>query len=214
MADITLIGAGTLELDRCPHCRVANPLLTAIHGFQTGASSLRQGYKWRLYACSKCGLPVIGGCLHNEDEIRSELIFPKPDKIEGGMPKKAEAFLVQAMESVHAPSGAIMLCASAVDAMLKEKGLKSGSLYARIEKAVEQHLVTKEMSLWAHEVRLDANDERHADEAADLPNETDAKHCIDFVKALADFLFILPARIEKGRSRKQKQGVTTEKQGQ
>ena len=95
-----------------------------------------------------------------------------------------------------------MLCSSAVDSMLKEKGLKSGSLYARIEKAAEQNLITKEMSLWAHEVRLVANDERHADEAAALPTVEDAKRCINFVKALADFLFNLPATIAKGRASK------------
>ena len=93
-----------------------------------------------------------------------------------------------------------MLCASSVDAMLKEKGFKTGSVYSRIEKAEQDNLITKEMSLWAHEVRLDANDERHADETADLPREADAKRCIDFVRALADFLFVLPARIAKGRT--------------
>jgi hypothetical protein len=53
-------------------------------------------------------------------------------------------------------------------------------------------------------VRLDANDERHADENADLPTEVDAKRCIDFTKALAEFLFILPDRIAKGRAAKSK----------
>ncbi|HEU6449200.1 MAG TPA: DUF4145 domain-containing protein [Verrucomicrobiae bacterium] len=203
MANPTLFAAGHLEMDRCPHCRVANPFLPAVHGFNSEAGSLRRAYQWRVYVCSKCGLPILGGCYRNEFEIRSELIFPKSDQIEEGMPNKARSFLIQAIESVHAPSGAIMLCASAVDAMLKEKGFKAGSLYARIEEAVSKHLITKEMSLWAHDVRLDANDERHADEAAALPSEIDAKRCIDFVKALADFLFILPARIERGRSSKQ-----------
>jgi tRNA G37 N-methylase Trm5 len=152
--------------------------------------------------CSRCALPIVGGCAHNQEEIQSGLIFPKADQIAEGMPAKAQSFLTQALECVHAPSGAIMLCASAVDSMLKEKGLKSGSLYARIETAAEQNLITKEMSLWAHEVRLDANDERHADEAAALPTVEDAKRCINFVKALADFLFILPATIAKGRASK------------
>ena len=196
----TLVSAGNLELERCPHCRVANPLLAAVHGFQTTSGSNRRAYKWRIYVCSRCGLPIVGGCAHNQEEIQSGFIFPKADQIAEGMPAKAQSFLSQALECVHAPSGAIMLCASAVDSMLKEKGLKSGSLYARIEKAAEQNLITKEMSLLAHEVRLDANDERHADEAAALPTEEDAKRCINFVKALADFLFILPATIAKGRA--------------
>ena len=91
-----------------------------------------------------------------------------------------------------------MLSASCIDAMLKVKGYKDGSLYKRIEKAVEDHLITAEMAKWAHQVRLGANDERHADEDAELPNSNDAEKLIDFTTALAQFLFVLPARIEQG----------------
>ena len=44
---------------------------------------------------------------------------------------------------------------------LQDKGLKEGTLYARIDQAAKEHLVTLEMASWAHQVRLDANDERH-----------------------------------------------------
>ena len=84
--------------------------------------------------------------------------------------------------------------------MLKEKGLKTGGLYARIEQAADQHLITAEMSAWAHDIRLDANDERHADDNAVLPTTEDAKKCIDFVRALGDFMFVLPLRVERGRA--------------
>lgn len=91
-----------------------------------------------------------------------------------------------------------MLTASSVDAMLKAKGYTEGSLYSRIDKAAADHLITADMAHWAHAVRLDANDQRHADEAADLPSEVDARRCIDFASALGQFLFTLPARVKKG----------------
>ena len=91
-----------------------------------------------------------------------------------------------------------MLAASAVDASLKLKGYANGSLYARIEKAVEDHLITKDMAQWAHAVRLDANDQRHADQAATLPTPDDARRVIDFAAALADILFVLPSRVQRG----------------
>lgn len=47
--------------------------------------------------------------------------------------------------------------------VLKEKGYKDGSLHKRIEKAASDHLITKDMSDRAHPVRLEANDQRHAD---------------------------------------------------
>jgi hypothetical protein len=95
-----------------------------------------------------------------------------------------------------------MLAASAVDAMLKAKGLTDGVLYTRIEKAAADHLITQEMSAWAHEVRLDANDQRHADENAPLPTEDDARRAIAFASALGEFLFVLPAKVSRGRGTK------------
>lgn len=91
-----------------------------------------------------------------------------------------------------------MLTASAVDSMLKSKGYTEGSLYSRIDKAASDHVITEEMSKWAHAVRLDANDQRHADDSASLPTEADARRSIDFASALALFLFTLPARVAKG----------------
>lgn len=92
-----------------------------------------------------------------------------------------------------------MLTASAVDAMLKDKGFKDGSLYTRIDTAAKDHLITDEMAAWAHEIRLDANDQRHADEEGVLPSAADAEKVIEFASALAQFLYVLPARVERGR---------------
>ena len=102
------------------------------------------------------------------------------------------------MDSIHSPAGAIMLASSSVDAMLKTKGFKEGAHYTRINNAVTKHIITEEMSKWAHQVRLDANEQRHADENFVLPTEEDAKKAIDFTLALAEFLFVLPNKVTKG----------------
>ncbi len=92
-----------------------------------------------------------------------------------------------------------MLTASAVDAMLKDKGLNVGNLNSRIDAAAKNHLITPEMAAWAHEIRLDANDQLHADEEADLPDSANAAKAIEFANALAQFLYVLPARVERSR---------------
>jgi hypothetical protein len=94
-----------------------------------------------------------------------------------------------------------MLAACSVDSMLKNKEHTEGSLNARIDKAAEDHLITSEMAAWAHEIRLDANDERHADESAPLATTVDAEKAVEFAVALAQFLFVLPARVERGRKK-------------
>jgi hypothetical protein len=55
----------------------------------------------------------------------------------------ARKFLQQAYETLHAPDAAAVMAASAVDAMLKDLGYSEGSLYARIDKAAEDGVLTK-----------------------------------------------------------------------
>ena len=117
------------------------------------------------------------------------------------MPERAKNFLKQAYESRHAPDGALMLAASSIDAMLKDKGLKSGTLYKRIEDATEKNLLTSEMSQWAHEIRLSANEPRHADDDFDGATAQDVEQILEFASALGQYLYSLPARVKKWKSK-------------
>ena len=147
-----------------------------------------------------CGGPVLAGTDHRYGGEGPILEMYPEDQVlrHEAIPNRAQAYLEQASESVHTPAGSVILSASAVDAMLKAKGYKDGSLHARINKAAEDHLITKEMADWAHSVRLDANDQRHSDEAVPLPVVEDAKRSIRFAWALAQFLFVLPATVKRG----------------
>ncbi|HBQ92767.1 MAG TPA: hypothetical protein DD795_08235, partial [Erythrobacter sp.] len=90
--------------------------------------------------------------------------FPNLETVADELPERAANFFQQAIESKHAPDGALMLAASAIDAMLKDNGYRDGSLFARIQQASNDGLLTNEMAGWAHEIRLRANDPRHADD--------------------------------------------------
>jgi hypothetical protein len=126
--------------------------------------------------------------------------YPRSEALDhSAIPSRALEYLNQAIESIHSPAASVVVAASAVDAMLKAKGYNDGNLYTRINQAVTDHLITKEMGEWAHEVRLDANDQHHADDSAPLPTGPDAQRVIDFAKALSQFLFVLPAMVDKGR---------------
>lgn len=152
---------------------------------------------WRAYVCARCGGLVTAYIKEKGRYI--EDIFPYDEgKRSKDIPEKARSFLEQAISSIHVPAGALMLAASSVDAMLKNKGYVDGSLYSRIDKAEKDHLVTSDMAKWAHRVRLDANDQRHADRDAPLPTENDAKRAIAFTEALAQFLFVMPAMVDEG----------------
>jgi DNA-directed RNA polymerase subunit RPC12/RpoP len=186
-----------LDLDRCPHCSVDRPDL--IKQFQLESADYQgNGRKfWRLYRCSRCGNLVLAYSQAGPDAQVSGC-FPETQEVEASIPERAREYLLQALNSLHAPAGAVMLGASAVDAMLKAKGYKDGNLYNRIEQAAKENLITADMAKWAHEVRLDANEQRHADELVVLPGAEEARRTVDFALALGQFLFVLPARVQRG----------------
>jgi DNA-directed RNA polymerase subunit RPC12/RpoP len=185
-----------LDLDRCPHCSVAKPNLVTAHTLETANSKGSNKRTWRVYVCSKCGGAVLVS--KSSGGIHVENMYPSAATVDNTIPNPAFSYLQQANDSIHAPAGAVMLAASSIDAMLKNKGYTNGSLFSRIDKAAEEHLITSDMAKWAHEVRLDANDQRHADLDAQLPDENDAKRIIDFALALGQFLYVLPARVNRG----------------
>lgn len=187
-----------LKLNRCPHCSIDIPnLITVVPDFKTASDTNQHIRIWRVYKCVRCGGVVTANCGQNNDRNVWN-VYPESFTLDDILPTKVKAYLQQAIDSVYAPAGSVMLCASAVDEMLKEKGYKDGKLYSRINKASQDGLLTPDMGTWAHQVRLDANDQRHSDEEAELPTIEDAKKSIEFTKVLAEFLFVLPSKVRTG----------------
>jgi DNA-directed RNA polymerase subunit RPC12/RpoP len=188
-----------LDLERCPYCGVAKPNLSLTSALITHAHSGGNPRSWKSYICASCGGVVLTEARGQTQGLVIDRIYPEARQVSEHVPDRARSYLNQAIGSLGAPSGAIMLAASAVDAMLKAKEFESGSLKQRIDAAAEAHLITQDMAQWAHAVRLDANEERHADKDSALPTEDQARHTLDFSLALAEFLFVLPERVKAGR---------------
>jgi hypothetical protein len=190
--------ASQLLLDRCPHCGVDKPSLSQATRFETNDTLGSNHRMWAAYACARCGGVTFGWQVKNDGNAKVQELFPAPKEVDTALPERAKEYLSQALNSRSAPAGAVMLTASAVDAMLKAKDYTEGSLYSRIDKAAKDHVITDDMAKWAHEVRLEANDQRHADGSASLPSSQDAQHVIDFAMALGQFMFVLPSRVRRG----------------
>jgi len=191
-----------LILDSCPHCGRAKPTLElkekAIQTARHDGTYLRW---WGIYMCTTCGGIVTAGGFNagTRPEYTDILeIYPSIPTISDSIPEKPREYLRQAQNSLHVPAGAIMLSASAVDAMLKEKGYVDGSLHDRIDKAAKDHLITDEMAKWAHQIRLDANEQRHPGKDVGLPTNEDGKLTFNFAMAFADYLFVLPSKVTRG----------------
>lgn len=140
----------------------------------------------------------VGGYEIGKSPYNIETIYPSSRSVDESLPAEARRYLRQAIETVFAPDASVVMSASAVDAMLKERGYMSGSLYQRIDSAVTDHVLTESMGKWAHKVRLEANAVRHADHNLTAPTEADARQVLDFASALGDFLFVFSARVDEG----------------
>ena len=195
---------GQLELDRCPYCNVDQPSLHQVAGtFDTSDNASNHQRFWKPYRCLRCGGVVLASSLQDGGDVVE--IYPTSKAVSDEIPEPAKSYLRQAVDSIHAPAGSVMLAASSIDAMLKSKSYREGSLYSRIDLAAKNHLITQEMALWAHNVRLDANEQRHADPESPLPSPDDARRSIDFAVAFAEFLFVLPSKVSKGLKESQAQ---------
>jgi hypothetical protein len=189
-----------LEIERCPHCSVSNPLLVEVWSQLTQGSANQVPVGWGAFACTRCGgVSVASGMAGSGIDPRyPNKVFPTPKSAHRDLPDVARTFLQQAFDTLHAPDAAAVMAGSAVDAMLKSRGLEKGSLYDRIDQALDQHILTDGMARWAHSVRLGSNRPRHSD--ADNPHvsEEEAQQSVEFAEALGQFLFVLTAKIERG----------------
>jgi uncharacterized protein DUF4145 len=187
----------SLLLERCPHCAIVQPQLARISERE---NNRRGGHRrWGVYECFTCGGLVVAAARAGDPvQVVIECYPVAPDDPPDTIPTRPREYLRQARDLLTQPAGSVMLSASAVDAMLKEKGLKDGRLYERIHEAVKQHLIGEDMAQWAHQVSLDPNDPRYADDRASMPNFEEAHRCLIFALTLADILFGLPGRVARG----------------
>ena len=128
-------------------------------------------------------------------------MFPQLPDVAEDLPERAQTYLKQAYDTRAAPDACAVMASSAVDAMLKAKGYAEGTVFARINKASEDGILTSDMASWAHHVRLEGNRPRHADDENPHVSPDEAQACIDFAEALGNFLFVITARVERGLKR-------------
>ena len=192
-------GQQLLGITNCPHCGVAHPFLTRVWASEqhviratSGASS-----RWAAFACTSCGSIVTAKGNPNETVSNPLVqdIFPPIWEAHPSLPERVASYLSQARATLANPDASVVMSASTIDAMLKHHKLTDGSLYKRIEEAVQAGVLTSTMAEWAHRVRLDANNPRHADDATPNLSVEDAHRAFEFADALSTYLFVLPSKM-------------------
>jgi Domain of unknown function (DUF4145) len=179
------------RISRCPYCGVGRPQVGQLNDFGT-----RGNRRWAVFTTTCCaGVLLAIGPEGPAAGNTIETLYPAVRSAAVEIPDPARRYLQQALETLHA---AAIMAGSAVDAMLKHFNLIEGSVYSRIDQAVNQHILTNAMGEWAHEVRLGANRPRHADKENPHISPQQAQRSVEFAEALGHFLFVLSSRVKKG----------------
>jgi hypothetical protein len=179
---------------RCPHCAIASPNMNLVWADVW----VTTGGGWAAYRCNSCSSIVAVLFDWRGGKFTAEALWPDAKAAHEDIPEPARTFLQQAYETLHAPDAAAVMAGSAVDGMLKAKGLEKGSLYERIDLALAQNILTQGMADWAHSVRLGSNRPRHSDKDKPHVSPQEAQQSVEFAEALGSFLFVLTAKINKG----------------
>ena len=190
-----------LALDKCPHCSVDKPNLQA-HGTQFDTYNFNNSVhrRWKNYICARCGGVVLAGTDPDDRDFTITEMYPESKALHKAIPKTAREYLTQAMNSIQAPAGAIMLAASAVDAMLKDQKFTGSSLLSRIKQATENGTIPSSLGTWSEKVRLESSEDP-GDPGFKMPSQKDARQVIDFTLVLAEYMFVLPQKVQKGLGR-------------
>lgn len=102
------------QLDKCPHCSVDKPSLSQNARFSTTNFAGSNQRFWVAYACSRCGGVVIAASPQEHGNVHE--IYPSSRLVNDAIPNPARSYLQQAIDTLHAPAGSVMLSASSVDA--------------------------------------------------------------------------------------------------
>lgn len=186
-------------LTNCPHCSVSNPVVVKLWRSERPLPRADGGEAsmWASYCCTTCGSMISAKGTEGHDVANPfvEEIFPDIWEVDEIVPARVSNYLSQAHRTMQSPDASVVMSAACIDAMLKDNNLADGSLYNRIDAAVEAGILTQNMADWAHRVRLDANNPRHADEAVPHMSIDDAQRAFDYANALTEYLYLLPSRM-------------------
>lgn len=116
--------------------------------------------------------------------------------IPSGTPENVGRFYSQGLENLHArrwdAAGAMFRKTLDTGTKAIAPAHKTLTLYSRINKLVQEGLLTPAMGDWSHEIRLDGNDAVHDDEPE---TENDARKAQRFTEAFLQYAFTLPALV-------------------
>ena len=157
-------------------------------------------------SCDNCGLVSVGmrpldaheGAHSPEEKFETGTLRWYPSEgVSPEFPDVPEAIATAAKEahasrSIGANMAAILMARTVVEASAKERGIATGSLFAKIDAMRSADLIRASTAEATHEIRHFGNDMAHGD-IGDVPSDDDADDVLQLMNELLREVFQGPA---------------------
>lgn len=163
--------------------------------------------EFALLKCSspECQAPVVqvredfGGGFEADTP---GVYFPTPRRLNPAIPEELRDEFSEARTCFEAKAhrASVMMARHALERTCHMNGATKGTLQAKLETLEKQGTISGDLTEWADLLRLTGNAGSHDDD--DVSPE-DAKDMLDFTEALLNHLYVLRARFDEFKARRQ-----------
>lgn len=186
----------------CPYCKVPTQFLysTKWGTYQT----------WRCSVCNKFVFFIMGKPY--EERITKEDIvdqYPKViPELDSSIPEKIRNDMIEALKcfDINCLKASVTMARRALQNAVRDKEAKGENLKKEIDDLASKHIITPALKSWAHEIRELGNIGAHPEkDGLDKVTKEDAQEILNFAEDFLKYVYVMPARVEARRAKKNKE---------
>jgi hypothetical protein len=205
----------------CPHCSIASLHIQVAGQFIKPAAAGQLAEANVLLQCQNCWaiMFVIGKSRERIGGYEYKESFPtgNPEaSVDKNIPEGARNDFVEALKckSVTSYKATVVMCRRALQASCQQLGAEGKKLINQIDDLAVKGKITAALKEMAHHIRKLGNDGAHPDEdgLGDVKQE-DAEDIVEFTQQYFEHVYVMPARSEAFRKRREAAGIATEPPG-
>lgn len=199
----------------CPHCSLPSFLAFSAGPFIRPADQNRPAECHLLARCQNCeGVVYLVGTRNaatNLFEYRESFPLGNPEvSVDKTIPSGVRDDFVEALKckSVVSYKATVVMCRRALQASCRQQGAEGDKLINQIDDLASKGKITNALKEMAHDIRKLGNDGAHPDEdgLGDVQKE-DAEDIVEFTRQYFEHVYVMPARSEAFRRRREGAGI-------
>ncbi len=196
----------------CPFCMERGSFTTVYHGEKKKTNSQKK-LNFDTLKCENCAGYVLvlwsASSFSGSQGMHGYKVLPWPLKYESfpnHWPEPVGRYWLQAKSNIIEENwdAATLMARSAMQIALREKGAEGKNLKQEIENLANKGVLPPTMKEWSDHVREIGNESAHPMPDAEAKDQKDAQDIIKFLDFLLEYLYDLPFKIGKYRSRHEK----------